>query len=394
VLRESDIVETFALSFSVGALLMFWVIGFSKKNNLLDHPNHRKNHEGGVPITGGVAIFIAFALASLTLNTPLAHYKSFFALCLGMTFVGFLDDVEDILSREKFLWQIIIAILMVYWGKVEIATFGFSSGVSGGLQTASLSVPFTVIAVVGFVNAMNMFDGMDGQAGSYSIIALSLLSYVAISSNNAPAAALMLTLIMTTLAFLLFNMRFPWNTKARLFMGDSGSMFLGLVIAWFSIVLFQSEKSPYPPIVALWILATPVWDTLRLIIVRLAKGKNPFHGDMNHIHHVLQQAGLSVNHTLLVIVVLSAGSGIFGLLGINYMSDFTSLLFFMGFFVVYCVAIAMAQFKAKSSDNRLIIRNGVSGEYCISGSEIMEYERESESSPNRSVYHSDVVTRE
>ena len=335
-------------------LALYYIQPLARRHKLLDYPTERKDHGVAVPIVGGVVLYLVFVFASLTLDISLAEYRCFFAMAGLIVITGFLDDLKDIRPRTKLIAITVGALAMIYWGDTRINDLGtiFSSE---ALELGYLSTPFTIFATVGFINSFNLMDGIDGLAGSLAVIALAFLAYIALDMGNYSVATLSIILISVTIAFLCFNARLPWNKSARMYLGDSGSLFLGFAIAWLGISLFRNGGSTYPPIVVLWIFAIPVYDALRVAIYRISDGKHPFNADKNHIHHILRGKGFTVNMTLITILSLSVACAEFGIISVHYgLSESTSLLLYVMFFVIYFATInrikqTSASFPEKST---------------------------------------------
>jgi UDP-GlcNAc:undecaprenyl-phosphate GlcNAc-1-phosphate transferase len=162
------------------------------------------------------------------------------------------------------------------------------------------------------VNAINMMDGMDGLAGCIAFTALAWYSVVAIDSGLEVQFHTALILCGAIAGFLVFNLRFPWQPHARVFLGDAGSLMIGFALGWFAIDLTQGPGRSFPPIAALWVLLLPLADCVSLVARRLRRGKSPFAGDRHHIHHYLLARGYTHSQTL---AVLTGCSVIFGAVG-------------------------------------------------------------------------------
>ena len=172
---------------------------------------------------------------------------------------------------------------------------------------------FTIFATVGVINALNMSDGADGLAGGLSLIALLGMAYVADGADLASERTLLLLLAVVVVGFLLFNIRLPWQHRARVFMGDAGSMFLGFAITWFFISLSQGEERAMAPVAALWLLMIPLFDTVWLILWRFSQGRSPTSSDVGHLHHVLQMTGMGAATSVWVMLAIAAGGAVRGL---------------------------------------------------------------------------------
>ena len=299
----------------VAAALTFaalWLLQpVAHKLNMLDVPNGRKDHARPTPITGGLAMAVGvlvtlFATLGNNLGAP------FVAFAIGSTLliaVGLLDDKFDLRWYWRVLAQIIAALVMVHMGGVQVQYLGPVFGLSDA-SLGALSVPFTVFATVGLINAINMIDGADGLAGLLVAAALAMLLAAAIYSGNGAVIDKLVILIGAVLAFLAYNLRFPWRCSARLFMGNAGSAFLGFVIAWMTFRLTQNPGHPVSPVLALWFVPIPVMDTLVLMLRRVRNKQSPFIADRNHIHHLMLEAGFGPTQAAMALAMFSLLCGL------------------------------------------------------------------------------------
>lgn len=278
--------------------------------NLLDFPKGRKDHAHPTPITGGLAM-LAGVLAlgfSSVVSMDIATFAFLTASTL-LVVVGLLDDMHDLSWTVRIPVQVVAALIMVYVGGVQVEQIGSVFGL-GELSLGALSVPFTVFATVGLINAINMIDGADGLAGSLVLTALIMLTAAGLYSGNEDVANRALLMGGVVAAFLSYNLRFPWQDKAKIFMGNAGSAFLGFVIAWLAFRLTQSAAHPVNPVLALWMVMVPVMDCLVLMIRRIRVRQSPFIADRNHMHHMMIDAGFGPTRSA---VVLSLITGLCGL---------------------------------------------------------------------------------
>jgi UDP-GlcNAc:undecaprenyl-phosphate GlcNAc-1-phosphate transferase len=291
--------------------LLIWLLKpVAWRLNLLDFPRGRKGHEAATPVTGGLAMTlgtIAGGLVAVRTASPELTY-----LILGMALllaVGLLDDLRDLRWWLRILAQVVAALGLYYGGGVRVEQLG---GVFGfpNLTLGPLSLPLTVIATVGLINAINLIDGVDGLAGSLVLSALLMLSAAAVYAGNVPLAGDVLILAGAVVGFLAWNLRVPGRTRAFAFMGNSGSALLGLAIAWVCFRLTQNPGHPVSPVLALWLLPVPVMDCLVLIVRRVREGRSPFSAGCDHIHHCMRDAGWG---PLGIVVVLSGFSLLCGL---------------------------------------------------------------------------------
>jgi len=292
-------------------LFVLWLLQpVAHRLNLLDVPKGRKDHAHPTPITGGLAMAVGILVAGFAsmeqFNAP------FLGFAIGATLlivVGLLDDKHDVSWYWRILAQVIAALVMVYVGGVRVEVLGPVFGL-GEMSLGALSVPFTVFATVGLINAINMSDGADGLAGLLVAAAMVMLLAAAMYSGNALIAQRLGIMIGAVVAFLGYNMRFPWQRRARLFMGNAGSAFLGFVIAWVAFRLTQNPGHPVSPVLALWFVPIPVMDTLVLVLRRMRNRQSPFIADRNHIHHLMLEGGFGPTQAAMALALFSLVCGL------------------------------------------------------------------------------------
>lgn len=282
----------------------------ARRLDLIDHPRGRRDHAAPTPVTGGVAMGVGVILAALVfapeVGDGFAGFLAASALLLG---IGLLDDLYDIPWYWRIAGQTVATLVMVYVGGVRVEQLGPVFGL-GPMSLGALSVPFTVFATIGLINAINMVDGIDGLAGSLVWCALLMLAAAALYAGDPLIAERMMILMGAVTAFLAFNLRLPWRDRAVLFMGNAGSAFLGLVIAWFSFRLTQNPSHPVSPVLALWLVPIPVMDTLVVTARRMRGGRSPFHAGRDHIHHLMLDAGFRPMQVVALLAGLSLVCGL------------------------------------------------------------------------------------
>ena len=320
-----------AASLAISAVAVMALCTRAAAWGLTDDPGGRKSHSHSVPLVGGLAIFVALIVGAwLTGITQAAGYF-LFALSLVIC-VGLWDDVADLRPRVKFAIQIIASAVMIWGANVELTTVGDLLGWRPiGLWI--FAVPMTIFAVVGVVNAINMVDGMDGLGGSIALIAFAWYAGVAMLSGLEVQAMIALILCGAIAGFLIFNLRFPWQSRARVFLGDAGSLMIGFALGWFAIDLTQGTGRTFPPIAALWVVLLPLADCVSLMTRRLRARKSPFVADSKHIHHYLLARGFSHSQTLGILVAVSTLFGAVGFVG--WRLEVPEPLLFWPFFFLY-----------------------------------------------------------
>lgn len=290
---------------------------------LVDVPNERKSHRAPTPLVGGLAIFTGLVLGFFLCQdgaVPLTQREiySFFGAGLLLVTVGVVDDFLELSPAVRFVAQVLAALLMTLGAGVVLSDLGSMTPGGGLLQLGFLAVPFTVFATLGVINALNMCDGLDGLSGSLTLTSLSGLILAAYTWGSPSDTALLPILGTAIAAFLLFNLRLLGRERASIFMGDAGSMFLGLALTWYAIALSQGEPRALPPAAALWFLMIPIFDAVSMMLRRILKGRSPFAADREHLHHIFLLAGYSVNETVLVMTGVASCGVFVGLASIHF----------------------------------------------------------------------------
>lgn len=305
--------ELFASSLALSAISVVLLSRIAPLIGIVDVPGGRKQHVGAIPLVGGLAIFSAMVVAPAA--SDVAPLASWFVLAASVVIaVGFWDDVTELSPRMKLVIQVIASAIMIWGADVQLQSVGDLFGFRPiGLWI--FAVPMTIFAVVGVVNAINMMDGMDGLAGSMSFTAFGWYAIVALDARLTGQFQTALLLCGGIAGFLLFNLRFPWQQRARVFLGDAGSLMIGFALGWFAIDLTQGPGRTFPPIAAVWVLFLPLADCVSLLIRRLRMGKSPFVADRHHIHHYLLDRGFTHSQALAILTGASVLSGAVGYLG-------------------------------------------------------------------------------
>lgn len=306
---ESLTWQGFTWSLGVTVAAMFVLFPLAQRLGLVDHPAGRKDHGHSTPATGGVAMYVGMLVAVLASTPASAPVRSLLVAGALLVVTGWLDDRFDLRWYWRLAIQGLAALILIYGGGVRIEQIGPVFG-RGELSLGLLSVPLTIIATVGLINALNMIDGIDGLAGTLMLVALLMVLAAAGYSGNGMLAERTTALVGAVTGFLLFNFRFPGRRRAHAFMGNSGSALLGLVVAWSCFRLTQNEGHPVSPVLALWLAPVPVIDCLALIVRRLRAGRSPFAADHDHVHHLMRDAGYSPASTALALAVFTGLCGL------------------------------------------------------------------------------------
>lgn len=348
---------SYLISFGLTLQLLLVLRNLAPRIGLVDTPGGRKAHQGAVPLVGGLAMFVGFSFALLMLDQPLGPLRGMMAGATLLVVIGVLDDFHELSSASRFVVQIGAALMMVFWGGVELVDLGYLVSADSLVELGIWSVPLTVFATVGVINALNMIDGVDGLAGSVTALSLAALILVALLGGEPRAAAVLGLLLASIAGFLVLNLRFPWQPRAKVFMGDAGSMFLGFVLAWFLIDFTQGDDRLISPATALWLLGIPLIDTVTMMLRRILRRRSPFAPDREHFHHILLLAGFSPAQTLLIMGSVSALMAVVGLLahfqGVpEWVMFYAFLLLFGSYFWMIRRAWKLMRFLKRSINRR------------------------------------------
>jgi UDP-GlcNAc:undecaprenyl-phosphate GlcNAc-1-phosphate transferase len=283
------------------------LVRISTTIGLVDHPNARKHHVGEIPLVGGLSVFIGLLAGAQWLRGLGTFGHTVLATAAVLALLGALDDRYDLSVRARLLVQTVAIAVVIGTTGVYIHSLGHIFGHE--LNLGWLGMPFTIVAVIGLLNAFNMMDGIDGLAGGLSLISIgAILLYSNITPTRGPAA-LMLLMASALLPYLASNLGLAGR---KVFLGDAGSMVLGYLFAWTLIDFSQTSPRHLSPVDVLWCVALPVLDTLAVMYRRLRQGKSPFKPDRGHIHHIIMGTGLGPRSTLICLTALAAALAFFG----------------------------------------------------------------------------------
>ncbi|MCB1651767.1 MAG: undecaprenyl/decaprenyl-phosphate alpha-N-acetylglucosaminyl 1-phosphate transferase [Alphaproteobacteria bacterium] len=286
------------------------------KLDMVDLPGGRKRHDTPVPVIGGLVVFPVFILVSVLNGLSFSEYWPLYCAIMVLLVTGAVDDRVELHSWTKFGMQFLAAFLVVLPGGAELHHLGDLFGL-GLFGLGLISLPFSVVAVVLLINAINLMDGLDGLAGGVGFIALGWMLYAALSGGDGVYAPSIMILIGALAGFLFYNARAPWRYRAVVFMGDAGSMSLGLMTAWYAIHLSPADANVIEPISVAWVLALPIWDECAQFYRRVKEGRHPFSPDRGHFHHHFIDAGIISGRAVPMIWIIVFVLGAFGVLGMQ-----------------------------------------------------------------------------
>jgi UDP-GlcNAc:undecaprenyl-phosphate GlcNAc-1-phosphate transferase len=324
------------LSFCATLLAILALRPWAYTIGLVDRPSSLKPHDGHIPLVGGLGIAVSLLLPSSLadpIGLPLA-VASLIVVCIGT-----LDDLRSVPALPRIMCQVCAAVIMVDGAKLVVTDFGDLLG-TGNLHLERWGDVLTVFCVVGVMNAMNMIDGLDGLAGGIAAVALFWLGLAAMATGLDRAADLATVLFAAITGFLLFNLPLPWRPRASVFLGDAGSVLLGLMLAWCAVDLSQNMHHRFYAISTVWILGVPLMDTVHVILRRLVLGRSPFRGDLRHVHHTIVAIGCTRGQALAMLVCLSTLYGAIGYFGWRHRVPESVLFYgFLGAFALYCLVM-------------------------------------------------------
>ena len=308
-----------ALAFTCGLIL--WLSPVARAVGLVDIPSARKTHTGKVPLIGGLAIFTAVFVAMIVSDfvrpddlVP-ENFGAFYLAGMFLVMAGMVDDFMDLSPLKKLLAQSVAALTMIFGAHIMLGDLGALGNKGDILALGFLAVPFTVVATIGVINAVNMSDGLDGLAGSLALVSLLGFMVATAAFGNGQDSRHLAILAAAVIGFLLFNFRFRGRRSAGVFLGDSGSMFLGFTLAWFAVKFSQGEDRVIAPAAALWFLIVPLFDAVAMTVRRILNRKPPFGADREHLHHIFLLAGFTVSETVAIMAGIAALGVSVGLAG-------------------------------------------------------------------------------
>lgn len=284
---------SYFFSILISLAAVFSVIKINTKIGILDFPNERSSHVKAVPRSGGIGFITAFLLSFVLFESMIVLEHLWLFASIFLVFItGVYDDYVGLKPKGKFL-AIAFAVCMLYMENIYIDSLGIYFGVE--LKLFYFALPFTMFAVVGFTNALNLIDGLDGLASSVSIAIFVSFLYIGLVFNDKTIFLISFFALSVLSAYLIFN----W-APARVFMGDSGSLTLGFIIC---VVAILSLKYIHP-VTILYLCAIPIIDTLVVMIRRISIGVSPFRADKTHIHHILHRFFLSTQKSVIFLFLV------------------------------------------------------------------------------------------
>lgn len=302
-------IVVFIIAFTVSSICIPLVIKLAIKKRILgEYGEGRHVHKGFVPRLGGMAIFIGFILSQLyfsidyfSASSVSENYLLLIFSIILLFILGLIDDLVDLKAILKFNIQILVAFILVWKADIRVESFHGILGIN--ILPIWLSYLFSILVITFFINAYNLIDGLDSLSSSVGIYGLTCFTWFFILNDCHIESMLAFSTMGALFGFWLYN-----KPPAKIFMGDSGSLSIGLLLAFFAIRISNlplDTEGSINPVFAMVVLAYPVIDTLRVFITRIYNGRSPFSPDRNHIHHILLDLGLSHGTSTILIVLFS-----------------------------------------------------------------------------------------
>lgn len=338
---EMQVFMAMLSAFLISFFLIPRVIVMAREKHILDEPGSRSSHYQAVPTLGGIGIYYGFLIPVLIFaglnESKLLPFLT--AACIVIFLIGIKDDLTNISPRTKLIGQLIAALVMIVFADIRITDLHGIMGINE--IPYIISVLFTLFIYIALTNAYNLMDGIDGLAASLGIVGSLGFGVYFIYVHKINASVSCFSLIGSLSAFLIYNYA---KGNKKIFMGDTGSLIIGFILTTYAIVFNEITTVPVgiikvqsAPVVSIAILAIPIFDTIRVFVTRILKGKSPFSADKTHIHHELlangyshhQATALIASFSLLLILLIYALQDHVGLYQLFMILILSVLLFYI-----------------------------------------------------------------
>lgn len=336
------------------------IIKISRLKNLMADPGERSSHVTKTPTLGGVAIFASTFISYFLWENPdegqLIHLS--ISGIVILFFLGVKDDILVLSPKKKMFVQVAVSALVVIFADLRIENLFGIFGINE--VPYAISLPLTVFIFIALINAINLIDGIDGLAGGIGMIAGGMFGLWFFLNGHFALACLSASMSGALLGFLRFN----YSKTSKIFMGDTGSLIVGFLLSMFALKFiqlnieyrFNPNASFSAPILAIVVLIVPIFDTLRVFIIRLKDKKSPFVGDRNHLHHILIDSGLSHFQTSVILWSFTLISTIL-FLTISKTTDNTTSLYIL--VVLFAIYMWISHILKQNNTNRQMIEKGI-----------------------------------
>ena len=302
---DLNILFSFLTALLISYLAIPKLIYFAEKLRLLDDAGDRSSHKGSTPFFGGIAIFTGI-ICSLLFWADIENIQYILVSILIVFIVGVIDDLRQITAFKKLIGQIIATLILIFLGDIHIDSM---HGVLGVYDLPLwIGTLFTVFVVIVITNGYNLIDGVDGLAGGIGLLSSFSFGVIALIMEQTDMALIAFTLMGAIFGFLKYNV-FP----ARIFMGDTGSLVVGMILSILAIncikyglVTETFKLQNKGPLLAISFLAIPLFDSLRVFVIRSVKGDGPLVAGRDHIHHAFLDLNYGHKYTSIVLCAISA----------------------------------------------------------------------------------------
>ena len=326
-------------------ILIYFYSKLSYQIGLVDIPDERKTHKGNIPLAGGITIYTCITLYFIFFDTTYFD-KIIFVSSFSIFVLGLYDDLFNLGVAERIFVQTLISLIIVGFG-IRIFDLGSYSIIDETSQTlitlGGFGIILSVLCIIGYSNAINFSDGLDGLAGGYLIncfASIILYSYYFGKTDN---LSLIYLLVILLFIFLIanFGLIIP-----KIFLGDSGSTGLGFLASCYLIYFTLPDNRHFHPILTLWAAPIPIFDFLSVFLYRIVNRKSPFHPDRNHLHHLLLKTLISPKLVSFILVLSSFSLSVIGLITFIYFGALSSMFLF--FFVLIVFSLIYISFKSNN----------------------------------------------
>lgn len=325
------LISAFLTSFAITLYGIPSIIRIAEIKHLFDEPDERKTHKTRVPTLGGLAIFagVIFSLTFWSSQKDIIELQYIISAIIILFFLGMKDDLFNLVAYKKLIGQLAASIILVHWGAIKITSFFGLFGIQD-LDAISASI-FSIFTIVVITNSINLIDGIDCLAGGIGLFASLVFGTWFYLADQTQYVILSFCLAGSLVAFLFYN-----RTPAQIFMGDTGSLIVGLVLSILSIKFIEMNrvlplevfhKIKGVPVFTIGVLIIPLFDTLRVFTIRILQGRSPFSPDRNHLHHLLCDLGYShIKSTILLLAFNAVIIVMIYFLASRYRSELVLLL--------------------------------------------------------------------
>ncbi len=302
-MEDPKLVAASTIALAVTLFAIFSIRPIARRLGLVDKPDGRKLHRGRIPLIGGLCFFLGTLVGLSYLGYLDRFVMSLVAGGVLIVLIGVVDDFAGLSVKSRLLAEAGVIALVVVASGYYVDDLGATLG-GHALRLGMLGVPFTIVAVIGLINAFNMLDGIDGLAASSAMVSIAAILFFDQTSWSVPSVVLLLQVLFAALVPYLF-VNLGWPDGRKVFMGDAGSTLIGFLLAWSLIFLSHRGVARLAPVDVLWCVAIPIMDTLAVMYRRWRMGYSPFKPDRQHLHHLLLDAGWSPRIVLAAIIAAS-----------------------------------------------------------------------------------------